>query len=77
MISRRGRRDLERTAHPIHDSVFDDGSPVPDFDDTPPGAARGAVNLGGTAVQPEDHQPMRHLGDTDQGDRQPDGGRRR
>jgi hypothetical protein len=47
------------------------------FNDTPRGAIGENVNYVGTAVQPEGNQPMRNLGDTDQGDRQPVGGRRR
>jgi hypothetical protein len=60
----------------IHEQVFgeDDEALV---DDTPPGASRRDVNPIGVAVQPERFQPMRGVGDTDQGDRQPDGGRRR
>jgi len=62
--------DLETLEH-------DEDEPHPTVDDTPPYADRASVNLGGTAVQPEGFQPMRNVGDTDQGDRQPDGGRRR
>jgi hypothetical protein len=60
----------------VHEQVFgqDDDAAV---DDTPPGAIARNVNIVGTAVQPEKNAPMRNLGDTDQGDRQPDGGRRR
>jgi hypothetical protein len=62
--------------HPIHDAIF--GSDPDGFvNDTPPGAIGDNVNIIGTAVQPERNQPMRNVGDTDQGDRQPDGGRRR
>ena len=62
--------------HPIHDQVF--GSDPDGFvNDTPPGAIGERVNIIGTAVQPERNQPMRNVGDTDQGDRHPDGGRRR
>lgn len=55
----------------------DEDEPHPSIDDTPPYADRASVNLGGTAAQPEGFQPMRSVGHTDQGDRQPDGGRRR
>ena len=67
----------ERSGDPsIHEKVFGhDGEKA--YDDTPPGAGHRAVNPVGTAVQPEGNQPMRNVGDTDQGDRQPDGGRRR
>lgn len=62
--------------HPIHDSIF--GSDPDGFmNDTPPGAIGERVNIIGVAAQPEGHQPMRGVGDSDQGDRQPDGGRRR
>ena len=82
-VARRAAEDIEehapekRSGDPsIHEQVFgeDDEAMV---DDTPPGAGRRAVNQVGTAVQPEEFQPMRGVGDTDQGDRQPDGGRRR
>jgi hypothetical protein len=64
--------------HPIHDQIFgDDDDLAPEVDDTPPGAIRGNVNLGGIAAAPEKFEPMRSVGDTDQGDRQPDGRRRR
>jgi hypothetical protein len=69
-------RDPDASEHPIHDGVFghhhDESA-----DDTPPGADHDSVNIIGSAVQPERFQPMRNIGDTDQGDRQPDGGRRR
>lgn len=55
----------------------DEDEPRPEIDDTPPYTDRREVNLGGTAAQPKRFQPMRNVGDTDQGDRQPDGGRRR
>ena len=69
-------------AHPIHDSVFgddifDDDSPDTEIDDTPQYASRGLANAGGIAAAPEDFDPMRQTGDTDQGDRQPDRRRRR
>lgn len=65
--------------HPIHDAVFgDEFGRDPDgyYNDTPRGAIGENVNSIGIAVQPERNQPMRHMGDTDQGDRQPLGGRR-
>ncbi len=82
-VARRAAKDIEdhatekRSGDPgFHQEVFgeDDDAMV---DDTPPGAGRRAVNQIGTAVQPEGFAPMRNVGDTDQGDRQPDGGRRR
>jgi hypothetical protein len=68
--------------HPIHDSVFGPdkifGSDPDGFvNDTPRGAIGERVNIIGIAAAPEGYQPMRTVGDTDQGDRQPDGGRRR
>lgn len=62
--------------HPIHDSVFG-SDPDGFYNDTPPGAIGERVNIIGAAAQPERDQPMRNVGDSDQGDRQPDGGRRR
>ncbi len=65
--------------HPIHDAVFgDEFGRDPDgfYNDTPRGAIAENVNSIGIAVQPERNQPMRHMGDTDQGDRQPLGQRR-
>lgn len=69
-------REHDHKAHPIHDQVFGD-DPDGFVNDTPPGAIGERVNIVGTAVQPEKHEPMRGVGDSDQGDRQPDGGRRR
>jgi hypothetical protein len=67
----------ERSGDPsIHEKVFGRDSEKA-YDDTPPGAGHRQVNPIGTAVQPEGFQPMRNVGDSDQGDRQPDGGRRR
>lgn len=66
--------------HPIHDAVFGAGfgdDPDGFFNDTPPGAIGENVNYIGIAAAPERNQPMRTVGDSDQGDRQPDGGRRR
>lgn len=70
------------SAHPIHDAIFgddifDDDAADTEIDDTPPYTSRGLVNIGGVASAPEGFDPMRQLGDTDQGDRQPDGRRRR
>jgi hypothetical protein len=82
-VARRAAEDIEehatekRSGDPsFHQQVFGTDEEA-DVDDTPPGAGRREVNPIGTAVQPEGNRPMRHLGDTDQGDRQPDGGRRR
>ena len=67
----------ERSGDPsVHEKVFGRDSEQ-DYDDTPPGAGHREVNIIGTAVQPEEDAPMRQVGKTDQGDRQPDGGRRR
>jgi len=83
MPSLRHREDISVPRdHPIHDSVFgddifeDDAADL-EIDDTPQYASRGLVNSGGVATAPEGFEPMRQLGDTDQGDRQPDGRRRR
>lgn len=62
--------------HPIHDAIFG-MDPDGYVNDTPLGAIGERVNIMGSAVQPERNQPMRGVGDTDQGDRQIDGGRRR
>lgn len=62
--------------HPIHDEVFGT-DPDGYVNDTPRGAIGERVNVMGSAAQPERNQPMRGVGDTDQGDRQVDGGRRR
>lgn len=72
-------RDQEvdfNTHHPIHDEIFG-SDPDGFYNDTPPGAIGENVNQIGIAVQPEGFQPMRNVGDTDQGDRQPLGDRRR
>lgn len=78
----RMNRELEQkhsSSHPIHDGIFghEDDENVEMAEDTPPGADYASVNQVGTSVQPEKFQPIRNLGDTDQGDRQPDNGRRR
>jgi len=62
--------------HPIHDGVFGNRHEEA-ADDTPPGADHDSVNIIGAPAQPERNQPMRSLGHSDHGDRQPDGGRRR
>jgi hypothetical protein len=70
--------------HPIHDAVFGASAanegfgedPDGMFNDTPRGAIGENVNMLGSASQPEGFKPMRHLGKTDQGERQPLGGRR-
>ncbi len=62
--------------HPLHDAIFG-SDPDGMYNDTPPGAIGENVNQIGIAVQPEGFQPMRNAGDSDQGDRQPLGGRRR
>lgn len=79
MASNREVRSIDPSeTAPIHDSVFGDHNEQDQLaDDTPRGADPRSVNIIGTAVQPERNQPMRNLGDTDQGDRQPDGSRRR
>lgn len=74
-MSRRQETDFN-TNHPIHDAVFGN-DPDGFFNDTPPGAIGDNVNYIGIAAAPERNQPMRNVGDSDQGDRQPDGGRRR
>ena len=69
-------RDPATSEHPIHDGVFGHHHDA-SADDTPPGADHDSVNIIGSAIAPERFGPMRNIGDTDQGDRQPDGGRRR
>jgi hypothetical protein len=60
----------------LHEQVF--GSDPDGFvNDTPPGAIGENVNYGFGGVQLDRNQPLRHIGDTDQGDFQPGGGRRR
>ena len=66
----------EDTATTLHEQVF--GSDPDGFvNDTPRGAIGENVNIIGSAVQLDRNQPLRHIGDTDQGDFQPGGGRRR
>ena len=61
---------------PLHDQVFGT-NPEGSVNDTPKGAIGANVNLGFSPVQLEPHQPLRHIGDSDQGDFQPGGGKRR
>ena len=61
---------------PLHDQVFG-ANPDGGVNDTPKGAIGDNVNLGFPAVQLDRNQPLRHIGDSDQGDFQPGGGRRR
>jgi hypothetical protein len=70
------REQTDGRQHPIHDEIFGN-DPDGFVNDTPPGAIGERVNVIGIAAQPERNQPMRGVGDTDQGDRQPDGDRRR
>jgi hypothetical protein len=66
----------EDTKPSLHEQVF--GSDPDGFvNDTPPGAIGENVNIIGSAVMLDRNQPLRHIGDTDQGDFQPGGGRRR
>ncbi len=60
---------------PLHDEVFG-SNPDGGVNDTPRGAIGANVNLGFPAVELEPHKPLRHIGDTDQADYQPGGGRR-
>ena len=60
----------------LHEQVFG-ADPDGFVNDTPSGAIGENVNIIGTAVQLDRNQPLRHIGDTDQGDFQPGGGRRR
>lgn len=82
-VARRAARDIEQNAadapmqdNPVHDSVFGDDELLAE-DDIHPGLDPRPATRPGTAVQPDSHQPMRNVGDTDQGDRQPEGGPRR
>jgi hypothetical protein len=66
----------EDTKTSLHEQVF--GSDPDGFvNDTPRGAIGANVNIIGSAVELDRHQPLRHIGDSDQGDFQPGGGRRR
>lgn len=82
-VARRAARDIEQHAgrapmqdNPVHDSVFGDDDLLAE-DHVHPGPDPRPGTRPGTAVQPERNQPMRNVGDTDQGDRQPTGGPRR
>jgi hypothetical protein len=70
------REQTDGRPHPIHDEIFGN-DPDGFVNDTPPGAIGERVNIIGIAAQPERNLPMRGVGDTDQGDRQPEGDRRR
>jgi len=61
---------------PLHNEVFG-ANPDGPVNDTPRGAIGANVNLGFSAVELEPNQPLRHIGDNDQADFQPGGGRRR
>jgi hypothetical protein len=66
----------EDTKGSLHEQVF--GSDPDGFvNDTPAGAIGENVNIIGSPVMLDRNQPLRHIGDTDQGDFQPGGGRRR
>ena len=67
----------DETKTSLHEQVFG-SDPDGGVNDTPRGAIGENVNfMGGGGFQPDRHQPLRHIGDTDQGDFQPGGGRRR
>jgi hypothetical protein len=69
--------DLENHVEaPLHEAVFGN-DPDGFVNDTPRGAIGENVNLGLGGVQLDSNQPLRHIGDSDQGDFQPGGGRRR
>ncbi|MFT3725676.1 MAG: hypothetical protein QM773_19110 [Hyphomonadaceae bacterium] len=69
--------DLEdHVEAPLHEQVFGN-DPDGFVNDTPRGAIGENVNLGLGGVQLDSNQPLRHIGDSDQGDFQPGGGRRR
>lgn len=61
---------------PLHEEVFGT-DPDGGVNDTPKGAIGANVNLSVPPVQLDSNQPLRHIGDNDQGDFQPGGGRRR
>jgi hypothetical protein len=68
---------LEEDTQPsLHEQVFGN-DPDGFVNDTPKGAIGENVNHGFSGVQLDRNQPLRHIGDTDQGDFQPGGGRRR
>jgi len=66
----------EHVEAPLHEAVFGN-DPDGGFNDTPPGAIGENVNFVGGGVQLDNHSPLRHIGDSDAGDFQPGGGRRR
>ncbi len=66
----------EHVEAPLHEQVFGN-NPDGVVNDTPKGAIGENVNLGLGGVQLDSNQPLRHIGDSDQGDFQPGGGRRR
>ncbi len=69
-------KDHVEAHSPLHEAVF--GSDPDGFvNDTPRGAIGSNVNILGSAVQLDRNQPLRHIGDSDQGDFQPDNLRRR
>jgi hypothetical protein len=69
--------DLEdHVEAPLHEQVFGN-DPDGFVNDTPRGAIGENANLGLGGVQLDSNQPLRHIGDSDQGDFQPGGGRRR
>lgn|SRR5690606_19536273 len=81
-VARRAARDIEEHAgsapqdNPIHESVFGEEE-LRAEDDIHPGVNPSPAEQPGTAVQPAGNRPMRNVGDTEQGDRQPEGGPRR
>ena len=66
----------EDTRTPLHDQVFG-SDPDGLVNDTPAGAIGANVNIIGAPVMLDRNQPLRHIGDNEQGDFQPDGGRMR
>ena len=77
-VARRAARDIEQhgSETPVHDSLFGDEE-LRAEDPIHPGVDPRPARQPGTAVQPPAHQPIRNVGDTDHGDRQPTGGPRR
>jgi hypothetical protein len=61
---------------PLHEAVFGN-DPDGGFNDTPRGAIGDNVNIVAGGYQGDNHQPLRHIGDSEAGDFQPGGGRRR
>lgn len=66
----------EHVDAPLHEKMFG-SNPTGLVNDTPEGAIGENVNMSVPPVQLDSNQPLRHIGDTDQGDFQPGGGRRR